>query len=232
MTFFEIHSWSRQSLTFLGIFCLRKDIKGPSKSPGLPRQTHHLRLSTCLRSSQCVSQLLLSSLSRSSRSPPSLLLCRLGMATSTTKAKMVEARITTTATRARMAAVATAPGSQCLSTRMISRDGTRASTPRTSTRKLPRSTSRSNVRASARRMTGVTLARLTRVMRGTTNSSASCLSRSSTSTPGRKTVMMARMTTTTRMERRTTRRMTRRKTTRRTTRSTTTLLPGTPTTDT
>ncbi|KAK0493064.1 hypothetical protein EDD18DRAFT_1464980, partial [Armillaria luteobubalina] len=104
-----------------------------------------------LHSSPCVSQLLLSFLSRSSRSLPSPLPSRLGTAMSTTKAMTVEAKITPTETKARMTVVATALGLLCLSTRMTSRDGTRASTLHTSTRKSPRSTLRSSVRASARR---------------------------------------------------------------------------------
>ncbi|PBK74097.1 hypothetical protein ARMSODRAFT_1081079, partial [Armillaria solidipes] len=217
-----------------GYFLPSNRYKRAPKSPGFSRQTHHPRLFTCLlsaHSSQCVSQLLLSSLSWPSRSPPSPLPSKLGTtrtAMSITRAKTVGARITTTATRARMAAAETALGRRCLSTRMTSRDGTRASTPPTSTRKSTRSPSRSSARAYARRTIDVTLARRTRMMRRMTSSSVSCLWRSSTSTPGRKTVMMARMTKTTRMARRMTRRTTRRKTTR----STTTLLPGTPTTDT
>ncbi|KAK0454555.1 hypothetical protein EV421DRAFT_1757544 [Armillaria borealis] len=264
MTFLKFTLLSKE-----GDFLPSNRYKKAPKSPGFSRQTHHPRLSTCLlsaHSSQCVSQLLLSSLSRPSRSPPSPLPSKLGTsrtAMSITRAKTVEARITTTATRARMAVVETALGRRCLSTRMTSRDGTRASTPPTSTRKSTRSPSRSvsaslrflstslmcppqSARASARRMINVTLARRTRMMRRMTSSSASCLWRSSTSTPGRKTVMMARMTKTTRMATRTTGRTTgrmirktrrkmtgrtTRKTTGRTTRSTTTLLPGTPTTD-
>ncbi|KAK0434908.1 hypothetical protein EV421DRAFT_1838052 [Armillaria borealis] len=236
MTFLKFTLLSKE-----GDFLPSNRYKRASKSPGFSRQTHHPRLSTCLlpaHSSRCVSQLLLSSLSRSLRSPPSPLPSKLGTtrtAMSIARAKTVGARITTTETRARTAVVETALGRRCLSTRMTSRDGTRESTPPTSTRKSTRSPSRSSVRACARRMTDVTLARRTRMMRRMTSSSASCLWRSSTSTPGRKTVMMARTTKTTRMERRTTRRMTRRATgrmTRRITRSTTTLLPGTPTTDT
>ncbi|KAK0498668.1 hypothetical protein EDD18DRAFT_1379776, partial [Armillaria luteobubalina] len=185
--------------------------------------------STCIlpvHSSLCVSQLLLSSLSRSSRylrSPAPSKLGMIHMAMSTTRTKTVGARITTTETKAKMTAVETAPGRRCLSTRMISMDGIRQSTPPTSTRKSVRSPLRSNVRACARKTTDVTLARRTLMMRRTTNSSASYSWRSSTSTPGRKTVMMARTAKTTRMERRMA---------RRTTGSTTTLLPGMPTTDT
>ncbi|KAK0226590.1 hypothetical protein IW262DRAFT_1363084 [Armillaria fumosa] len=72
----------------------------------------------------------------------------------------VEARITTTATRARTVVVATAPGSRFSSTRMTSRDGTRANTLPTSTRKSPRSTLRSSARACARRTTDATRARV------------------------------------------------------------------------
>ncbi|KAK0191073.1 hypothetical protein F5146DRAFT_1223854 [Armillaria mellea] len=114
------------------------------------------------------------------------------MAVSIRRAKTVGARITTTETRARMAVVETPLGHWCLSPRMTSRDGTRESTLPTSTRKSARSPSRSNIRACARRTIDITLARRTRMMRRTTSSSASCLWRSSTSTPGRKTVMMAK----------------------------------------
>ncbi|KAK0222435.1 hypothetical protein EDD85DRAFT_1028228 [Armillaria nabsnona] len=225
-----------------GDFLPSNTYKRAPKSPGFFRQTHHPRLSTSLlsaHSSRCVSQSLLSSLSRPSRSPPSPLPSKLGTtrtAMSTTRAKTVAARTTTTAIRARMAAVEIVLGRRCSSTRMTSRDGTRASTPPTSTRKSARSPSRSSARVCARRTTNVTLARLTRTMRRMTGSSASYLSRSSTSTPGRKTVMMVRMAKTTRMTRRmirrTTTKTTTRKATTRTTTSTTTLLPGTPTTDT
>ncbi|KAK0195826.1 hypothetical protein F5146DRAFT_1027210, partial [Armillaria mellea] len=56
-----------------------------------------------------------------------------------------------------------------------------------------------NARTCARRTIDVTLARRTRMMRRMTSSFVNCLSRLSTSTPGRMTVMMARMTKTTRM---------------------------------
>ncbi|KAK0451045.1 hypothetical protein EV421DRAFT_1776834, partial [Armillaria borealis] len=154
---------------FTGFFLPSNRYKRAPKSPGFSRQTYHPRLSTCLlsaHSSRCVSQLLLSSLSRHSRSLPFPLPSKLGttrMAMSITRAKTVAARITTTETRVRMAAVATALGRRCLSTRMTSRDGTRASTPPTITRKSTRSPSRSNVRACARRTIDVTLARV-RVM--------------------------------------------------------------------
>ncbi len=84
-----------------GDFLPSNRYKRASRSPGFSRQTHHPRLSTCLlraHSSRCVSQLLLSSLSRSSQSPPSPLPPKLGMTrmvTSITRAKTVGARITT-----------------------------------------------------------------------------------------------------------------------------------------
>ncbi|KAK0443000.1 hypothetical protein EV421DRAFT_1807507 [Armillaria borealis] len=179
-------------MTFLKFTLLSKEgdilpsnrYKRASKSPGFSRQTHHPRLSTCLlpaHSSRCVSQLLLSSLSRS---PPSPLPSKLGTTRTAmliARAKTVGARITTTETRARMAVVETALGRRCLNTRMTSRDGTRESTPPMSTRKSTKSPSRSvsaslhvlfmTTRKTTRRMTRRTIGRMTRRATGRTTRS-------------------------------------------------------------